>query len=149
MRFVISTIFILTLYFQGLAQSDTTRREVVLLNDKEISIERILLINPKKIKRIHVSYPTANIIQYQFDTKQIEFIDYNNLKARVNLKDNQNPDVYIDDRHFSNKNDIEVDKSFIKKIEYLSKTIRVTTKAKYKGLMTPCRGVMTTKTYQN
>jgi hypothetical protein len=149
MRFLLLTICIIIICFRAQGQpADTTRREVILLNNKEITVDRLLLINPKKINNIHVSYPKTNIKQYQLDTKRIEFLNYKDLKQKLQLKNNQNPDVYVDGRHFPNKDNIEIDKSFIKKVEYLNEAIRVTTRTKYKRLTTLCRGVTTSNTSQ-
>ena len=141
MNIVLSiTIILLTPVLVQAQDADSTRREVVLLNNKEIVAAKLLLINPKKIIGIRVSSPATGVKQYQIETKKIDFINYEGLKARLHIKVDQNPDVYVEGRNMSNKTDLEIDESFIKKVEYSNGAIRVLTKAKHLKLMTPCRG---------
>jgi hypothetical protein len=141
MKIALLAFHVLMCFIAQAQTADIVAHEILLLNDREIAVETLLLINPRKMSGMHISYPAKGIKQYQIDAKKINFLQYDDLKVRLGLRQDDTPGVYVDGKSYPNKNDFQIDRSFIKRIDYLNGAMRVSTKRKQTKGYALCRGV--------
>lgn len=89
-----------------------------LLNEELISAERLGLLNPNNITKIDV-LNSVKPPEIRIVTTPIHFISYTDLKKRLKIPDSLNPTVTVDDKTYLNKDDFLIDRSLIKKIDFL------------------------------
>jgi deoxyxylulose-5-phosphate synthase len=122
---ILQTIFFLLLSVTGLCQNGTDVK--YLLNGQEVDPKMLDFIWVKNIDQM-VMVKTTNPHEVRITTKkEIEYLNYNELKAKAKVKQSENPPVIVDFKKIENEETMMIDKDLIKRIMINNGTIEIRT----------------------
>jgi hypothetical protein len=122
---ILHIIFLVIISSTAWCQHNAEVRYV--LDGKEIDPGLLDLINLKNIDKIDI-VKTNELPEVRITTKkQIEYLDYDALKKRAKVKQNENPSVMVDFKKIENEKAMRIDRDLIKKVRVYNGTIEIRT----------------------
>lgn len=119
------TIFLLLLTLTAWCQHTDSAKYV--LNGQVIDSKLMDLIYTKNIDKIDIVKSTDPPEIRITTKKDIEFLDYDALKKRAKVKENENLTIIVDFKTIENEKTIMIDKDLIRKITVDNGTIEIRT----------------------